>query len=460
MIVTTGHIIGLIAAIAAFVCAGIYSKRRVKDAADFDKGGGKGSTLLVVGGILGSLIGGQCTIGTAQLAYKFGMSGIWFSFGAAIGIVILGCGYGRKLRASGNTTIVEIVRNEYGSKSELFGVFFSCFGNLISVISNILSAAALIMAFIGLNFWVSCIISVVLMGIYVVFGGQIGAGLGGLVKTGLLIIMALCCFISILSVTHGIGPDTVLNIRISEAFERGIGTEISNGFSLIIGVISTQTYCQAIWSAKSDKVAARASLIAAAITIPVGFAGVMVGSYLRGMNIAVENTAMVYPTYLLSNINPILGGICIGALFITAVGGGGGITLGLSTTIIRNAFARINKDFLTGKKHIVSMRLCMVGILAIAVGVALSIPNTLINDLGFLSMGLRGTVLFIPMTLGLYFKGKFNPKSVTAGILVGPIGLVIFKFLAIPHVDPLATAMCLALIVSAIGMKTKKNELQ
>lgn len=64
-----GHFIGIGIALAILIGVGMHSIRKVKNAADFDTGGGKGSVWLVTGLLLGSLIGGQCTIGTAQLAY-------------------------------------------------------------------------------------------------------------------------------------------------------------------------------------------------------------------------------------------------------------------------------------------------------------------------------------------------------------------------------------------------------
>ena len=61
-----GHFIGIIIALAVLIGVGMYSANRVKNAADFDTGGGRGSVFMVSGLLLGSLIGGQCTIGTAK----------------------------------------------------------------------------------------------------------------------------------------------------------------------------------------------------------------------------------------------------------------------------------------------------------------------------------------------------------------------------------------------------------
>ena len=83
-----GHFIGIGIALAILIGVGMQSAKKIKSADDFDTGGRKGSVWLVTGLLLGSLIGGQCTIGTAQLAYTYGLSAIWFSFGAGLGSLV------------------------------------------------------------------------------------------------------------------------------------------------------------------------------------------------------------------------------------------------------------------------------------------------------------------------------------------------------------------------------------
>ena len=88
------HIVGVVFTVAILVAVGILSGRKVKDAKSFAAGGNNGSWL-VCGTILGTLVGGQSTIGTAQLAFSFGLSAWWFTLGAAIGAVLLGMEIGR-----------------------------------------------------------------------------------------------------------------------------------------------------------------------------------------------------------------------------------------------------------------------------------------------------------------------------------------------------------------------------
>lgn len=97
---------------------GVYSGRKVKSAADFSSGGGKAGSWIVCGAIMGTLVSSQATIGTAQLAFSYGMSAWWFTLGSGIGCLILALGYAAPFRRSGCKTLLQIVSQEYGPTAE------------------------------------------------------------------------------------------------------------------------------------------------------------------------------------------------------------------------------------------------------------------------------------------------------------------------------------------------------
>ena len=195
-----GHFIGIGIALAILIGVGMHSSRKVKSAADFDTGGGKGSVWLVTGLLLGSLIGGQCTIGTAQLAYTYGLSAIWFSFGAGLGSLVLCLIFVVPLRRRRDVTLLEVIRKEFGEKAEYLGSVLCSLGILVSVVSNVVAASALIMALTDLPLWLAAIVSVALMCCYVVFGGAWGAEMGGIVKVSLLLATSAVCIVVVKNV--------------------------------------------------------------------------------------------------------------------------------------------------------------------------------------------------------------------------------------------------------------------
>ena len=106
------HVVGLLATIALIIGIGIRSGRKVQSAADFSSGGSRAGAWIVCGAIMGTLVSGQATIGTAQLAFSYGMSAWWFTLGSGIGCLILAIGYAAPFRHSGCSTLLQIVSKE------------------------------------------------------------------------------------------------------------------------------------------------------------------------------------------------------------------------------------------------------------------------------------------------------------------------------------------------------------
>ena len=161
-------------------------------------------SFLVAGAIMGSLVGSQSTMGTAQLSFQFGFSGWWFTLGCCFGCLALGLIYSHRLRQSGCITELAIITREYGPASGGLSSVLCSVGIFISVFSQVIACAGLISAlFPGTPLWAGALLSALLMGLYVIFGGAWGAGMGGIVKLLLLCGVSLMGLVLILYWSHG-----------------------------------------------------------------------------------------------------------------------------------------------------------------------------------------------------------------------------------------------------------------
>ena len=152
----------------------------------------------------------------------------------------------------------------------------------------------------------------------------------------------------------------------------------------------------------------------------------------------------------------LLGGIVLGTLFITVVGGGSGLALGMASILVTDIFARKNPRVKESGVNLKVTRGTIMVILVIAAAVAILVPGAMINDFGFLSMGLRGAVVFLPMCGGLWLKGKIPSRFALAAIIAGPIAVLAGKLLAIPF-DPLFLGMAVCLVIMGAGLLSGKH---
>ena len=492
MAISFYHILGIVMSIVLIEIVGILSSRKVKTADDFSRAGGKAGTWVVCGTIMGTLIGGQSTVGTAQLAFTYGISAWWFTLGAALGCVALAIGYVVPLRRSNSTTLLEVVSKEYGKKAEVLGSILCSLGMFVSVVAQILSSSALLMTLFPVKFYLAAAISCLIMMIYVVFGGLWSAGIGGIVKLILLCISALAGGVIVLSLTdgyhgimesieemmnsfvetHGRVSEEYIQERYNNLLARGAGKDIGSGISVILGVLATQSYAQGIWAGKTDSAARKGALYSAILTIPIGAACVLIGLYMRGhyitaeeMNVLVESgrnlpenigvmttTAQAFPLFITHCMPEFLGGIVLGTLLITIIIGGSGLTLGSSTILVRDVFMKINPSLSESSKNLKVSRLTIVGILLMSVFVAATFSGSFINDLGFLSMGLRSTAVFIPLTLALFFPKRFKYQWIIISIIAGTAALILTQILKLP-VDGIFVGLGVSAVCCLWGIK-------
>ena len=498
MTLTVVHIVGILFTVGLLVAIGVLSGRKVKDARSFAVGGKAGSWM-VCGIIMGTLVGGQSTIGTAQMAFCYGLSAWWFTIGAALGAAVLGLVYVVPLRRSGCVTLAEIVAREYGHKAETIGTLLCMAGIFISIVSQVLASSAMLTTLFRMPTLWGSVLSVLLIVIFIFFGGIRSAGLGGILKVVLLYVASITSAVVVFGLAGGIDgvwrdltllfqqPQVAesnnivdacgLHDRYGNIVGRGLLKDVGSGLSLMLGVLATQTYAQGIWAARGYRQARRGALLSALLVPVIGAACTLVGLYMRGHYITADeqaailaagesvpegvkviaNTAEVFPRFILDCCPPWIGGIVIGTLFVTVLGGGSGLTLGAVTILVHNVVNNIRRP--NGKGWGEASRLYRAGIVIIAttaLAVSLASHRTLINDLGFLSLGLRATALLLPITTALFMPHRLGYRAVITAMIAGTLMMMAAWVLKMPS-DPIFYGIGAEIIIAAGDIMMKKN---
>ncbi len=468
----TGTIIGLVIAIVAIVGLSVYTGMRG------GKKGGKISWGVAAGLIMGTLVGGTSTVGTAQLAFNYGMTAWWFTLGGGLGCLILGLIYVKPLRAQASPTLVGMVRDEYGPKVGMAATILNSVGTFINILSQLIAASAVVVVvFETMGTVVAIILSAVFMVLYVVFGGTKGAGIVGILKTVLLYVTMVICGVIVLRKCGGVGgfTDMVNNLHIANAdgternlwslFGRGFWTDFGSCMSLILGVLTTQTYAQAVLTARSDRDGRIAAFISTILIPIIGVFGIMVGLYMRKVDPDIS-AKVALTKYILeySGIPSLLGGIMLGALFIASVGTGAGLSLGIATVVNRDLLSR--GKTVDAKKSDATNKMLIVVILAAATVLTIILPADTIQDYAFLSMALRGCTVFAPLCFALWASKKVRSGFAMASVVGGSVVALIYGVLKLQGVItfPLAAVfpgIVVGLICMFVGLAAgNKNELK
>ena len=494
------HVAGVVLTVGVLLTVSVVSGRKVKDASSFTTGGRSGSWM-VCGAILGTLVGGQSTIGTAQLAFSYGLSAWWFTIGAALGALVLGLVYAGPLRNSGCTTLTEVVRKQYGRSAETVGSILFLVGIFISITSQLLSSSAMLTSFFGVGTPAALVISAVLIGALVIFGGIKSAGSGGIVKLVLLYVSSLAAGIAVWKIGNGIGGlresietmysnpalASMNDIASVEDIHRRYGTFLARGplkdlggcLSLTLGVVCTQSYAQAIWSAATTNKARRGAVYCALLIPLIGAASTLVGMYMRGHYITeselselvqagealpnsigiLKDSLQAFPTFIIAHLPAWLGGIALGTLLINILGCGSGLVLGAATILTRDVYSNVLSLLkrTPRQSQLAQTRLSIAVLLVLGVVAAHFMRGTFINDLGFLSLGLRAAALLLPLSFALWLPGRFKPKHVTASMIAGTAAMLAAWMLHLPA-DPMYYGLAASAVVLLFGIQRQPKK--
>ncbi|HHU86413.1 MAG: sodium:solute symporter family protein [Pelotomaculaceae bacterium] len=444
---TSGHIAGIIVTLCAVTLVGIYAGRMVKSALDFSVGGRRAGATVVAGTIMGTLVGGSSTIGTAQLAFQYGLCAWWFTLGAGLACAVLGLGLARRLHESALETAPQYLVSVYGERIGPVASIFSSAGIYLNIIAQGLAAVALLTSMFRISPVTATLIGVCLVLAYVFFGGVWGTGLVGVAKLGLLYLATLASGALAYQMTGG-WP----GLRESfpaypwfSLFGRGIQEDLAAGFSLLVGVLSTQTYIQAIYSARSLSKARTGALLSAFMIPPVGIGGILVGLFMRS-NFPNTPSQQVLPFFVMNYLPPFLAGVVLATLLVAVIGTWAGLTLGVSTMLTKDIYKRFIRSGAGSREILTVQRLLILLVCGSSIFFVAGNLKSLILGWSFLSMGLRGCTILFPLLGAMFFPRAVTPLAGTMAALAGPAADLAWHFLYPEGLDPLYAGLLASLL--------------
>ncbi len=453
MSVSLVQLVSLVLTVLLVVGAGVVSARSVKSAEGFSLSGRSAGVGLVAGGITGAAVGGSATIGTAQMAAVFGLSAWWFTLGCGAGLIVLALFYARPLRRSGLETIPQYLSVAYGPGAGPMMSLVSSLGILFSTVSSSLSGIHLIVAMFGVAHWQAAAIMLGLVITYVVFGGMKGAGVSGLLKMAVLG-GALCVAGGGAAMTLVRMPDfaTVFpTFPWLSLWGGGSSSEVvSNLLSMIVGIVCTQTYVQAVYSASDARVATVGTLTAAAITIPVGLPSVAIGMFMHARHPELA-PVMALPTYLVRYLPDWAGGIGLAGILLSVVGSTAGLAFGIGT-MAANDIGRGVLRIVSDARILLINRVSVAVVTCVALAIALASLDSYVLDWNYTSMTLRGAGVFIPLTLAAFWPGALPPAWALASMAASTLAAVVCRVVLAGSLNPLFAGLSVSIAIVAVAL--------
>jgi len=436
-----------------YLVLGFISARGIKTTIDYFLAGRKLGFLAVTFTLIATQLGGNMLIGTSEWAYEYGLYGVVYSFGIALGFLLLSTGFAAKLHACNVSTTAELFETKYNSQAlrkiaSIVSILSLC-GILISLVvasKTLLTGLGIVNESIFVAFWLFVII-------YTMVGG-----LKAVVVTDIFQVLFIIVCIGGFFIYCLIYQPAPL-YSIPELFEHqkyfSLGSLTSAKvmatflmpalFSLI-----EQDLAQRFFAARTKRIALLSALGAATFIIIFGFIPVYFGMQANLINLATPSggSPLVAILELLTKGN---------ILFVLSICG---ITAAITSTadsLLCAISSNISQDF-NYKASWAKSKLFFAQSITFIAGIAAFLSSYVVSqniiDIVISSYELSVACLLVPLVFAL-FKENLNKNAAICAAIFGLIGFIGFRIYPIPMAKEIAT-LALSLLGYLIGDRIKQ----
>lgn len=416
--------------------------------------GSRALPAVVIGVLLMSeFIGAKSTIGTAQEAFEKGMAAGWSVHAAAIGFLLLGLFFARRVYASQQHTISGLVEQRYGNGTRIVVSLIMIYALLLVNVGNYISGAAALKSSIHTDLTTSTFIIAAFAAVYYVFGGLKSIAyvtvLHSAVKlAGIAILVAVAA-----SLTGGFAP--VRDGLPAEYFSLTGSVGPKTIFAWIVGTVgaifSTQYIVQAIASNKDEGAARTSVLIAAAFCLPLGFALGFIGVAARYLY-PDQDSLYALPVFI-EKMPPALAALVTVSLVAS-------VLVSVSTVALATTALVMRDFYVPWRKPDPDQELRATRWVALAVGMLPLIcvfftPKIL--ELSFFTRALRLSIAIVAC-LGAYLPWIGSPRSAVAALVASGVATTAWYLLGNPFgVDNMYVAAIVPGLVLVLGRTARPS---
>jgi len=408
---------------------GRRASRNLKDKDDYFLAGKSVRLFPLMMTFLATQVGGGVILGAAEEAYQFGWPVLFYPLGVALGLILLGCGIGRKLAGFQVSTIAEIFEVAYGS------VMLRKIASILSVISLFMILVAQIIAsnkfLISLGFD-NVPLFIIFWSIVIIYTTQ--GGLRAVISTDMV---QAAFFSSIFLLCFGyvllFEPTTTL-LQMPH-FENlvNISPKLSGWLLMpLLFMIIEQDMGQRCFAGASPKIVSQATFLAGLCTMIVCMVPVYFGALANATDLEMPQGGSVLIAMIAKTTNPWITAL-MGCAILAAI-------ISTATSLINAISSNLSNDFkLSLLMKMGSMRVTK-GITCLISASAIFFAFYFDNIVGLLiqSYELSVSCLFVPIVMVL-FKKQGNFMAALFAIILGSTGFFLFRIYPIDFPKEIAS---------------------
>ncbi len=425
----------------ALVFMGWWASKKIKASEDFMVAGRAMPMFILAFTFAGLWFGGGTVIGAAGVVLDFGIWSTEYAwgvipdpYGAGLCLIIAGLFYFSALRRVGGVTLSDFFARRFGKNSGVIAALIMLFGWVFFVAGEIAVIGKIFNFTLGWPYELSIIIAMIIIVLYTIAGGLWSVGIAHtmqmvIILAGITIALPLSLnAVGGFSEIRAFMPPEMISFLPPKAEGFGVVARwlpwIAGWMIIGLGSIPSPDIVQAAQAGKTDKEVKIAAISAGLIywifgtfVVIIGLAGfVLIGQGIIAESALMGDPELIIPL-MLTELFPLPAAILlIGAIVAGVMSCADGGILSISTLFTKNVIKDVVKPDISDDNLLKWGRIVIAIFSILVVLVSIGYPFVFLLIVFGFDLLLAG--LFIPLTLGIYWK-KANQTGCIAGIVTG-----------------------------------------
>ncbi|MFN3839962.1 MAG: sodium:solute symporter family protein [Cyclobacteriaceae bacterium] len=451
--------------LALTVLVGIWAASRVRNTGDFMLAGRSLPIVLSTAALFATWFGSETVFGASSEFLKGGLFAVIEDpFGAALCLVLFGFFFARKLYSMNLLTLADFFKVRFGRKTELIASIFMVPSYFGYTAGQLVALGLILNVVAGLPVWQGVVLSSAVVTIYTFVGGMWAISITDFIQS-VVIVLGLVILAVVLAGKAG-GAMTVLSEVPEENFKflpdvnpTAILAYVGAWSVLGLGSIPSQDVFQRAMSSGSAAIAVRSCYYAAVLYLTVAMLPLFISLCVKHLypEQINQDTQLTLPSMVLTHTAMPVQILFFGSLLSAILSTTSSSILAPASIFSENIIRPLMTKSPTDKQLLLITR---ISVLLISTGATvLACLKSNIYELVGGSSIFSLVSLFVPMVLGMYWKGA-SSKGVMLSMATGMAAWFYFEIfpISIPALIP-ATAIgfCMAVAGSILFPDKKFN---
>ena len=403
--------------------------------------------------LMSEFIGTSASVGTAQEAYRFGISASWNIIALGAGFLFYAYFLAGKYKESGHNTISAVFADVYGPQTKIATSLVMIFALQIVAVAMYAGGGAILSALLAVDRTLATVICGIVAVLYVFMGGMRSVVYTNVVHSLMKYIgIGVAAYFGLTKV----GGFQQLQARLpSEMFSwTNVGWgQIFAWFIAGVGAtFSTQYVIQAINTVETGRKAKAASLYTALLMVPFGIGTALIGMCSLALfpNIKSINAFSA----LIANMDGVMAGVVAAGLAASLFGTIAAISVSTATLLYKDFYTRFVTKEGDEKRSLNFIRITTIIVGLLPIPLAIYTPNIL--QMTFLAKAIRASLSVL--VLLVFYAPWFGTKTgALFSILCSLVATIAWFMMGNPFgIDNAYVALVVPLIIMGLSSMVER----